>query len=372
VDPWVRKFFGDLVEAVEHRAAPLVGMRPGLIDQEGPPGSDINATLAEALGTAEVFVALYSPIYFKNPWPTQEREAFRRRLERLASSSLDERVLPVLWIPFPQWESPPEAEQAIAIGEDVPEYVENGLRALCMLSYYHEQYREIVGRIATRIVDTAQGSPLPPDSGLVLERKTPPNTKPAFVAAVLAPTLDLSRSAVYGATSVAWRPFADEQVLPAADYVASAAERLGLVPTKITDFAGSEELFNKCPAVLLIDPLTLGADDSEGLLLARIKTLPPWVRPLVVLNDAAPSFTRADHFAREMVAMLGRAGVANPERVGQLQDFVDIMPTLVTEARRQFLKHGPVSSPPGDPGLRLRLTDPDNSPTTSTGTINDE
>lgn len=360
VDPSVHAFFRDLAEAVEHRVMPQVGARSGFIDQEVPPGSDWNATLAGALGTAEVFVPLYSPSYFSNPWPMKEHSAFLQRLVASHVSSPSSRLIPVLWIPFPPWECPPEVQRAVELGQDVPEYVENGLRALCMLSYYREQYRQIVGRLADRIVEAVQGPELAPDPDLVIERVPERHTEPAFVAAVLAPTRE-GESSVYGPTSSAWRPFAGGQVLPAADYVASTAERLGLLPARIADFADSEELFKKYPAVLLIDPMTLDTPDGEQILLGAVKSLQPWVRPLVVSDESARDFARAERLAEDAVTMLTRAGVANPERVSQLQEFVDIMPTLVTEARRQFLKHGQVWPPSGDPLPRPRLTDPDNS-----------
>ncbi|BCB85355.1 TIR-like protein FxsC [Phytohabitans suffuscus] len=376
VDPWVHTFFRDLVEAVEHRAIPRVGIRPGFIDHEVDPGSDWNATLTEALGAAEVFVPLYSPSYFKNPWPMKEHAAFRQRLAASSSGESGDRIIPVLWIPFPPWDSPLEVQPAMALGEDVPEYQENGLRALCMLSYYRDQYRQLVDRLADRIVAAVRDSALTPTSDLVLERIPAPDASPKFVASVLAPTWSSPSAAlrpgVYGAASRAWRPFAGDQVLPAAEYVASTAERLGLLPTRIADFAASEDLFHAYPTVLLIDPLTMETDDGEEALLSVAKALPPWVRPLVVVDEAAPDSTRADRLAAEAVDMLLRAGVANPARVSQLQEFVDIMPNLVTEARRQFLKHGPVSAPGGDPGVRFRLTDPENPPTTSAGTTNDE
>ncbi|GAA4458145.1 hypothetical protein GCM10023170_055580 [Phytohabitans houttuyneae] len=351
-------------------------MRPGFIDQEVEPGSDWNATLTDALGSAEVFVPLYSPMYFKNPWPMKERAAFRRRLVAATLRAPGDRIIPVLWIPFRSWDVPPEVQGALALGEDVPDYAENGLRALCMLSYYRDQYLQVVKRLADRIVSAVRDSELTPTSDLVLERFPAPHVAPKFVASVLASTDRHPSTAhapgIYGATSKAWRPFGEEQVLPAAEYVASTAERLGLLPTRIADFAGSEELFRAYPTVLLIDPLTLDGDGGEDVLRAVAKTLPAWVRPLVVIDEAAPDSTRADRLAAEAVDMLVRAGVAKPARVSQLREFVDIMPSLVTEARRQFLKHGPVSPPPGESGARFRLTDTENPPTTSAGTSNDE
>jgi FxsC-like protein len=176
---------------------------------------------------------------------------------------------------------------------------------------------------------------------------------------------------MYGDSSQEWRPFAGRQALSAAAYVASISERLGL-PTTIVDFAGSVELFGRYPAVLLIDPWILDRVDGEREFQEAVKRLPPWVMPLLVIDDGARESTRGTQIVREAVAMLVRAGVPEPQGVGRMQEFVDIMPTLVTEARRQYLRHGRVNPPIGDPPPRIRLRDHDAPPPAQPGMMNDD
>jgi FxsC-like protein len=241
-----------------------------------------------------------------------------------------------------------------------------------MLRYYREQYRELVKRLATRIVDLAENFPLRHSTVLSPTEMPTPETEPAFVVAVLAPerpasTPEPSQAAIYGDSPTAWRPFAGQQALPAANYVASTAERLGL-PTTVGDVNAAAELLRRYPAVLLIDPWLLKEPEGEAAALAVVRSLRslPWVVPLIVFDENAPQpdDSAAEpgigaQLATRMTAMLADGGVANPKTVGRLRDFVDVMPALVTKARQRFLKRGPISVPPGSPPPRRRLSDSD-------------
>ena len=61
-----------------------------------------------------------------------------------------------------------------------------------------------------------------------------------------------------------------------------------------------------------------------------------------------------------MTELLHDAGLPQVKRACSMPEFVDLMPALVTEARRQFLKYGPVvpfEKPPEPvPSLRDGLT----------------
>ena len=66
---WVRTFFRNLTDAVQLRASPSASLAPGFFDQQIPLGSDWKAVLSDALGTAEVFVPLFSPTTSPSPGP---------------------------------------------------------------------------------------------------------------------------------------------------------------------------------------------------------------------------------------------------------------------------------------------------------------
>ena len=79
-DRWVRQFFLDLSESVREHASPRSGLAPGFFDHGISPGLDWKTSITEALGTAEVFVPLYSPRYFAWSWPGREWACFSDRM----------------------------------------------------------------------------------------------------------------------------------------------------------------------------------------------------------------------------------------------------------------------------------------------------
>ncbi|MGA4726719.1 TIR-like protein FxsC [Micromonospora taraxaci] len=358
-DVWVGKFFADLTDEVRRQARPVAGMRIGFFDQQIPLGADWKAALAEALGDAEVFVPLYSPGYFSRPWALGEQESFRARLAAAGSARVATgHLVPVLWIPFPPWEAHPELDGALDLGRDVPEYADDGLRAFCMLAPYREQYELLLSRLASRIVHTAERRPLGPSRAPGLDEVVRPGTTdPDFVVAVLAPTRDHLPSdrdpAGYAASGRLWRPYGRRQELPAAEYAASTAERLGL-SARTADFAQAAGLLGRRPAVLLVDPWIAAAPDGAEVLARMLHGLREWVVPLVVTDD--DDSQDASRWATEVTQLLHDAGLPQVKRACTVPEFVDLMPALVTEARRQFLKYGPVVpfEPPPEPVPSLR------------------
>ena len=287
-DFWVGQFFVDLTDEVRRQARPVAGMRIGFFDQHIPLGADWKAALAEALGDAEVFVPLYSPGYFSRPWALGEQESFRARLATAGPARATAgHLTPVLWIPFPPWEAHPELDGALDLARDVPEYAADGLRALCMLaSSYRAQYELLLSRLASRIVHTAERRPMGPSRAPGLDEVVrPAPTDPDFVVAVLAPTRDrlpVDRDpAGYAASGRQWRPYGRSQQLPAAEYAASAAERLGL-SARTEDFAQASALLGRRPAVLLVDPWIAAAPAAAAVLARMLHGLREWVVPLVV------------------------------------------------------------------------------------------
>ncbi|MEU4556245.1 FxsC-like protein [Micromonospora violae] len=357
-DAWVRKFFTDLTDEVRRQARPVAGMRIGFFDQDIPLGADWKAALAEALGDAEVFVPLYSPGYFSRPWALGEQESFRARLAAAGPARATAgHLTPVLWIPFPPWETHPELDAALDLARDVPEYAENGLRALHMLDSYKGPYRLLLSRLASRIVHTAERRPMGPSRAPGLDEVVRPTpTDPDLVVAVLAPTRDRLPTgrdpAGYAASSRLWRPYGRSQQLPAAEYAASTAERLGL-SARTEDFAQASALLDRRPAVLLVDPWIAATPDAAAVLARMLSGLREWVVPLVVTDDDSQDATRR---ATEVTQLLQNAGLPQVKRACSMREFVDLMPALVTEARRQFLKYGPVVpfEPPGEPVPSLR------------------
>jgi FxsC-like protein len=260
---------------------------------------------------------------------------------------------------LPPWADRPEIREALVLGQGIPEYAENGLRALCMLRAYRDQYARVLGRLAERIVHLAERSPLGPSEAPGLDQVAAEAVDDAaagetpFVVAVASPSrsdLPPWRSAAsYGRHSTGWRPFAGEQALPVAEYAANTAERLGF-HARVIDYRDDSGLFARSPAVLLIDPWVAAGDGGLPDLQAATVDLPAWVIPLLVADPEDPQYAqRGARLTGQVLAMLGAAGVQRGQQATGMKEFVEIMPRLITDARRQYLRTGPVF-PPAGPG----------------------
>jgi len=343
-DHWVGVFYRQLTEAVRRVADPGAGLAIGLFDEHIQPGSDWNAAVGDALGSAEVFVALYSPGYFNKSWPLREKESFQQRLRDIEGvPDRQQHILPVLWIPLLSWTTPPEIRDALALGEGVPEYAENGLRALCMLPSYQRQYKIILDRIAARIVDVAERAPVrpswapPPDDVPAINQ-----SRPRFVVAVVAPVDDHRPPGRdrhgYGAHAWQWRPFADEPAVPLAQYIADTAERLGLSARAVT-YADLPQTITENAAVLLIDPWAAAEPAAAEQLRSTLDRLPEWVMPLVVVDPRDPQYLeRGAELARTVAGMITPSGPPQIIEPRDARQFFMSVPVLVTEARRRYLK----------------------------------
>jgi FxsC-like protein len=349
-DPWVRTFFRDLQIRVDDRQGAGPEPLAGQIDQQIPLGMDWKAGLAEAIGHAQVLVPLYSPSYFTNAWALAELNAFRQRLAA-AGVPDDRRIIPVLWVPFPPWEQElPEVAAALELA-GVEAYRKNGLRALCMISSYSRPYGEVLNRVADRIVATAAEGRLGPATGLDLRLPTVETADTQFLVAVAAPAAERlpaeRKPRGYGAGPDQWRPFAERQVVPLGEYAASIAQRLGL-PTRIESVTDAAGLFGEHPAVLLIDPWFGTVKGGMETLRSTFEGLPPWVIPLVVVDDEGdPQYPeRGTTLEQEVAATLMQARVRRWYVARRLHDFVERMQQVVVFARSQFFRSAPVVNVP--------------------------
>ncbi len=359
-DPSVGVFFEDLTKEVKKRARPAEGMEIGFFDQQIPSGADMKTLLSEALGSAEVFVPLYSPGYFAKSWPMREQEVFRRRLRAASAVAPDEHIVPILWTPFPSWEQTPSVARALSIGANISEYGENGLRALCMLASYRRSYQLVLSRLADEIVTVAERSPLGPSAAPDLDDV--PGTKLAaeagFLVTMLAPRHGASRApqAVKGGENPWWRIYAGRRIPPVAEHAGSVAERLGL-DTRVADFVEVEELFDQTPTIVIIDPWVV-ADRGSDFLTSTFAGLPKWVVPLVLdgqRGEPGPDSAMAE----KAVQALGSASQVPVNRVNSVDQLDEILPTVVARARRTYLREGPVFPPVGSSKRPRRLRDED-------------
>lgn len=346
-DPWARRLFDDLSAEVAARVADRPGTGPvGYFDDLAQPGTDWRTTLAGVLGDTDVFVALYSPGYFNKRWPLQEREAFRRRYD-----GSDERLVPVLWVPLVARAHAADRAAALSLGAGVPEYAENGLRAMCRLSAYHPQYRKVLNRLAERIVALARSAPARPGGPVTIDVpvEAPEQTEMSFAVAVLAPArgeLPRDRSAgPYGDTARSWQPFRDAQKFPIAEYAANVAERLGL-PTRILDWRAAVRAADR-PTLVLIDPWIADTPGGPAALATLTAALPDWVTPLLVENRRDPQHAgRGTELAARVADQLAAQG-RRVRRILNVDQLSRVMPTLINDTCRRYMADAPVSLPKG-------------------------
>ncbi|GIF13868.1 TIR-like protein FxsC [Actinoplanes teichomyceticus] len=318
-DPWVRRFFDALSDAVHARTGD-----GGFHDGQLAPGADSKQQLTAALGQAQVFVPLYSPQYFNNSWAVAELTSFRSRLRGFAPAEAARHIVPVVWTPLPPWAARPEVDEAFGLVGKSVEYSENGMRALCMLSVYRDAYRDLVTRFADRIAAVVHESPLAPSAAAPPVPRPPDTGEPALLVSLLA-----AEGSGYDLPALAGR-------------VLAAAERLGVPalqapPDQVRRQAGRR------PCVLLID-----AGAGPETVRATVTGLPGWVIALVVASASAATGA--------LTGILRTAGLPRVSPVRTVAEFERTAPLLVTEARKQYLRHGPVVTAPGSPRPSLRRT----------------
>ena len=365
-DDWVRDFFRDLTSAVENHPARQPALATGFFDQDIPAGSNLKKSLTQALGIAEVFVPLYSPDYLSRSWPGRELACFQSRKKAAGVTDPQQRLIPVLWTPVPGTPEPPGFGEVLALGDAQPYYTKNGLQALLRFPPYRASYRAVVRHLADRIVTVAGESllePSPVPDIDMMQSEFPSQTPLAvFTIEVAAPTAHTvagdHNPGEYATSSTQWTPFPG-QVFPLAEYAKQVAERLDFkVAVSGLKETGGQEI--RGPGIILIDPRFVAGSSGRRLLESEVGRLPRWVLPMLV--TAARMDEPTKERARDVRAILEAAASLPTESsrqavqgVSSLQQFGSVVPRLVAEAERQFLRHGGSAASLGEPGRRPRL-----------------
>lgn len=163
----------------------------------------------------------------------------------------------------------------------------------------------------------------------------------------------------YGEIAEKWRPFPGQE-LSLAEYARQVAERLDF-DVRVGAVRVAEDAAGRRPGIVLIDP-ALAADENGRVTLRSVAEIPRWVLPLLILSPSRDQRTRelaakvrAILNADELPTESARRGAAGVESLGE---FVSIIPVLVAEAERQYLRYrkGRVTLPrsAGRPALEQR------------------
>jgi FxsC-like protein len=367
----VETFFADLSAAVRRHASDG-GRDVGFFDQEIPRGSDWKQFITRALSAAQVFVPLYSVGYLTNSWPGRELTCFKERVKVAGGLDPIRRLVPVLWAPLAGVKYPPGLREAVDSVTE-PDYADNGLCALLKLRPYHDLYREVVDRMGAQIVEIAERDPIEPvEPDKVGDIERTPSAFPAarrlpvFFIQVAAPTAanapEVRDVRAYGATPADWRPFA-EQKLSLAEYARQVTERFDF-DVRVNEIGLAGDLAGRRPGIIVIDPLFIADEAGRASLAAVAAKLPRWVLPLVVVDQRKDGRTRklADGVfdiltkSRPLPTESARRAARGVE---SLDAFVSIVPVLVAEAGKQYLRDrsSRVLSP--SPARRPRLGQPE-------------
>jgi hypothetical protein len=349
-DIWVRNCFDDLSTAVARQ----LGTDPasvGFVDDLLAPGATSKATIAEQLGRAEVFVPLYSPGYFLKSWPMRERAVFLERLGRAypgRPAAARAHIVPVLWLPVTDRDQETEATAALPLGAGIPEYAENGLRALGRLSAYRHLYHRVIDRLAQRIVDVTErrrlaASRTVPFDGVPVPDL--PSGETPFVVAV---------STGRGAMPT-WQPYGGTPDVPIAEFAATRAEQQGLA-VRIVDRADEMKILDGSPGMILVDPWQPGGTAALDVFRGHLHR---WVTPVLVADREDPRYPGdGTALLAGAEARLSELGAARVYRALDVEQLAKLMPSVVSEARRHFIRRSAVPLPEGPARPRLGINDP--------------
>jgi hypothetical protein len=156
-DSHVHRFYDDLNHDVLMFAGRRANESAGFCDVSFKLGERWSSGLVEALSTAQVFIPLLSPAYFKSDACGKEWTMFTERLAQ-SGAPYQSSLIPLLWIPM---RVPSTAqnyqykERAFGVA-----YEEVKLRRLLRERRHVDDYREFVQVLADRIVTLAGSVPV--------------------------------------------------------------------------------------------------------------------------------------------------------------------------------------------------------------------
>jgi hypothetical protein len=327
---WVEGFYHQLDLEVRRRADPPHGLRRGSLYY--PTAGDVRWALdTTGIPRVRVLVPLYSREFLHEPPPD-----FGDRLYRVGDPATPPFVHPVLWEPHLPARRVNGLAQATSLGTSVQEYAEYGMVAICRLSAYTDELRQIIEELADRLVTAAEN---PGQVPLWLRSRAelpmPARRSPAarFLITVVRP---------HG-HGVDWSPFGTD-VGWVTDRARDAAQRLSLLPEIVLGPAapGAANGFHDSAGVLLLDAAVL--DDPAARLTAErmLQNMPSWMTVVMVIRPDGGD--RTHELAAQARAMT-RNGVQIARDAREFQRAID---EAVIKARRNFLRSRSANRPWGD------------------------
>jgi FxsC-like protein len=166
-DPYLKVFIEAVSEVIRERRGLPAGAPVGFFDQrELELGENWDQSIVEALQTSRVFLALWSPAYFKSEYCGKEWALFAQRCNAAALASggpMPPVIKPVIWIPFRTGDVPPALSVGqFTFGDPAALHNTRGFKYLLKQQQeYRTQYTELVEQLAQQIIDAADAHVLP-------------------------------------------------------------------------------------------------------------------------------------------------------------------------------------------------------------------
>ncbi len=386
-DKWVVNLFDDLCAHIMQMTNLPHGARAGFMDRELRSGSDWPYRLAQALATCRVFVPLYSQRYFESEQCGKEWFAFSlRALNNTArGAGPAEAIIPALWVPV-GLERLPQAARSIQFAHpDLgARYSTHGFYGIIKLSRYRNDYEEAVYELARRIVEAAQRTSIGPgeatthydslDSAFGSQELGLPGDRRIRVT-VVAPDVTClpdDRGAYhYGPTAREWNPYRPDSVRPLAAYAADLIRNLDFRPDAGCLDDDADELLADDPptgpGLLLVDAWATTDSECQDLLRRLDALSKPWIGVMVPWNRQDTETVGAAAKLRQSLDVslhhkLAEGRLASRTAVNgvpSLEEFGRVLPAVVKEAARQFLRHAQAFPPAGPVVERPRLQGPE-------------
>jgi hypothetical protein len=349
LDPYLKRFFKDLVKKVENLAACEGVSFRDLEDLE--PGDKWPETLAKALQRSRVLVALYSVWYFDRPYCGKEFQVF---LDRIGATGTTEKIVPLLWH-SKDWLSgnklpPPSVAHIHYEHKDFPpQYLERGLNLMAQNRNW--LYKQFLDVCAKRIVNLARQDPLAPcgempDLEKIVNAFKTLNAQIEPAAAAQGPRrVHLLFVGSPAAAVWDWKPFLADPAQDIRGLIGGVLDRNSGFEGTALDAISRELLLdirvrNALP-ILVIDHSFLGDAEGRRALTAVIDD-PQIDSGVLVLLPEAP---KADESRTEWLQFGQRIKARSLAFAGSSREFQESLGRIVNELRQRTVESSSVSRP---------------------------
>jgi FxsC-like protein len=391
-DHWEHVLYKDLYNHIMHLTDLPADIPAGFMDREMRSGDGWPEKLSENLAICRVFVPLLSPRYFTSEMCGKEWYAFNERIlrARAAGAGSVPAIVPALWTHV-DTDQLPDSVRHIHVDHAAfgARYADQGIYGLIKLSRLRDEYEDTVFRLAQRIVRVARDSPLPPSQPRPYE-STPSAFKPRgegprrIHLTVAAPTRDTIPEhrdpRPYGDYAQDWNPYHSESARPlpslAEELIRSLDYRITVSsfddedtgPTAAPGTGNDGKTAPSRPGILLVDRWVLTDEERRRRLKAFDAGACQWTSAIVPWDRADPQCHGEE--GRQLTEELERTLPLTLDRVRRtdsriavngvptLKAFTDVLPEVVANTTRQFLKHAAAHPPSGPRTGRPRLMGP--------------